>query len=346
LQAASHYGVELVQTQKVLVQEDPDDNEKIEVYIRAYEREKTRRQYAEKMLEDKSRDLFLSSKQLSDINAALTDANTQLENQYSALTLISDDFDRVKEDLSYAAKIQNSLLPAPTELPKIAITGTFKPAQFVAGDGYDFFPLTSDIYAFYIIDVVGHGTAAAMISFAVQIQLNPKADGICRKHLDSSENLNEAVSNTLNELNDLFYDDDSSNRYFTMIYGLIDLKNGDVNICQAGHPPPLLLHSDSSEVSAQGKGGTPVAILDTPLFGIHEFNMSVGDRLFVYSDGVTECRNDSDEEFGDENLVNEVVKCASLSLQQSADALTSAVTEWNGGEEFEDDLSLFVLEYR
>lgn len=320
--------------------------EKLAVYKRAYDREKDRRQYVEKMLEDKSRDLYLSSQELNSKNEALSNANTLLESQYNELTGLSNDYERVKQDLSYAAKIQSSLLPSPLELPGISITGDFMPAEFLAGDGYDYFALNEDIFAFYIIDVVGHGIAAAMISFAVQIQLNPKSEGICQKHLASAKNLGEAAEATLNELNEMFYYDETASRYFTMIYGLVNLKSGEVCIGQAGHPPPMLWQSSSGAVSPQGKGGTPVAMLDEPLFGIYKFQMHEGDRLYVYSDGITECRNKEDEEFGDENLMQLIGESSSLPLQPSADALTAAVTTWNDGEDFDDDLSLLVLEYR
>jgi len=313
--------------------------DQLEVFKRAYEREKIRRKYVEKMLEDKSRDLYLSQQELINKNNELTTANT-------VITDLSNDYDRVTQDLIYAAKIQNSLLPKSIENNSIAAVGTLTPAQFIAGDGFDFYYLSDAIFAFYMIDVVGHGTAAAMLSFAIQMQLNPKDDGICRKFLIDTECLSDAVQGTLEELNRIFYQEHSSTQYFTMIYGLIDLSNGNVTFGQAGHPPPIHYCSTSGTIGTQGKNGTPVALLEDPSFGVYSFKMGTGDRLVVYSDGVSECRNESDEEFGVEFLFDPIVKSHSTSIHALNSILTDTVSKWNGSDSYEDDMSLLLLEYK
>lgn len=325
---------------------DNNSSDKLDVYKRAYEREKSRREYAEQMLEDKARELYLSSQELTHKREALNNAFIKIESQSGEITNLSNDYNRVTEDLSYAAKIQNSLLPKALDLDNVSAVGAFKPAQFLAGDGFDYFQLSENIFAFYTIDVVGHGSAAAMVSFAVQMQLNPKLDGICQKHLSEANHLNDSVLRTLNELNHNFYLHHTTSQYFTMIYGLLDLDTGAISLGQAGHPPPILYKSGSRQTSPQGKGGMPIAMFDDPLFGIYECNMSSGDRLYVYSDGITECRNISDEEFGSDNLIQIIQSSAKLSIQQSADSILATISDWNGTEEFDDDVSMLILELK
>ncbi len=344
LHAAYHYA--LSSMSKPQLEGKDNSADKLDVYKRAYEREKARREYVEKMLEDKTRELYMSSQELTSASEALDDAFIKIESQSDVITGLSNDYNRVTEDLSYAAKIQSSLLPKALDLDKISIIGEFKAAQYLAGDGFDYFQLNENIFAFYIIDVVGHGSAAAMVSFAVQVLLNPKRDGICQKHLAASGNLNDAVENTLKEINQNFYQSHTSSQYFTMIYGLLNLANGHISLGQAGHPTPILLDSSSNQTSLQGKGGMPVAMFDDPNFGIYECKMNSGDRLFVYSDGITECRNDNDEEFGTDKLMANIESSAHLKIQQSADSILDTITSWNSKEDFEDDISLLVLEYQ
>lgn len=325
---------------------EDDTESKLAVYQRAYEREKARREYVEKMLEDKTRELYLSSQALDTKSEALDEAFVKIESQSNVIVDLSNDYDRVTEDLSYAAKIQSSLLPKALDLDNISVVGEFKPAQFLAGDGFDYFPLNDRVYAFYSLDVVGHGSAAAMVSFAVQMLLNPKQDGMCQKQLVSANSLNESVLNTLKELNHNFYLDHTTPQYFTMIYGLIDVATGNVCFGQAGHPPPILMDFTTRETSLHGKGGMPVAMFDNPLFGVYECEMKPGDRLHVYSDGITECRNHADEEFGSENLARCIKASAKLPIQQSAKSIIDEILNWNGTEFLEDDVSLLILELK
>lgn len=343
LPIAYHYEVTEMPSHK-MAEEDKDSQ--IAVYKRAYEREKARREYIEKMLEDKTRELFMSSQELDTKKEALSEAFVKIESQSDVITGLSNDYDRVTEDLSYAAKIQSSLLPDSMDLDTISVVGGFKPAQFLAGDGFDYFSLNDRVFAFYSIDVVGHGSAAAMVSFAVQVLLNPKQDGICQKNVASASNLHEAVLNTLNELNQNFYLDHTTSQYFTMIYGLIDVHTGEVCFGQAGHPPPILLDSLKQETSFHGKGGMPVAMFDSPLFGVYECQMKPGDRLHVYSDGITECRNREDEEFGADNLARCIKTTVKLPIQQSAQAIIDEIVAWNSAEFLEDDVSLLILELK
>ncbi len=320
--------------------------DKLAVIQRAYEREKTRRKYIEKMLEDRSRELYASQQKLLVKNKELSTVNGLLKENFRVLSGLSSDFERVKQDLTYASNIQETFLPIPLDSQFIAAAGKLQPAQFIAGDGLDYFHLNDNLFAFYLIDVAGHGTAAAMLSFAVQIQLNPKLDGLCQKHLEKSGNLAETVDNTLKELNQNFFSEHSAARYFTMIYGLVSLDTGKVTFGQAGHPPPVHFQSKKGTAITQGSNGTPVALFDEPSFGIYTFDMERGDRLVVYSDGVTECRNLNDEEFGEENLIALTCKSSLLPISEQTDSITNAISQWNGNDIFEDDVSILLLEYR
>ena len=198
----------------------------LEVLERAYEREKKRRKQAEVLLEEKSRELFLSYEKLTRSHEQLEQAHADLQNQKEELVELLSAYASVTNDLQLAAKLQTDLLPSPLQTDSVAASGYFMPALFVAGDAFDFFMLSEELLAFYIIDVEGHGAASAMTSFAIHNQLNPKSDGICLRALQKHSDHSGAVCATVKHLNQCFYDQHANNKYFTMIYGLLDLVSG------------------------------------------------------------------------------------------------------------------------
>ena len=316
------------------------------VLQRAFEREKKRRLKAEAVLEEKSRELYLSHEKLLKSNAALLNANNKVEHQKTELSGLTDSYGKVTRGLNIAAKAQLDLLPLPMERKELAACGVFKPAEFIAGDGYDYFMLNSDLFAFYVIDVAGHGISAAMVSFAVQLHLNPKTHGICKQSVIESNSIKEAVENTLHSLNKSYFHEDIMSPYFTMLYGIIELNTGMVTFGQAGHPAPLLYRNSDQSVTEYGTGGNPVAMFDSPVFGIERFQMQPRDRLIIYSDGATECFSKTGEEFGSERFAKLVREAGHLPLESACECFANELTHWRGEDIFEDDLSILQIEFR
>lgn len=323
-----------------------DASETIRVLERAFARERERRREAEKLLEDRSRELYARLEELSQANDALTQANSRLVDQATVIDGLSNNYQRVTAELKVAAKTQLDLLPPPIDTGDLIACGMYRPAEFVAGDGYDYFPLDDQHLAFYMLDVAGHGAAAAMVSFAAQFHLNPKLEGLCQTRLRSSTSLQETVASTLGELNQAFYMDHGSVRYFTMIYGVMNRISGRACIGHAGHPIPMLYRTATGTVEQHGEGGHPVAMFESPQFSTVEFTMQAGDRLLIYSDGATECTNSSNEEFGTSRLADAIQQTSALPLQGVGDHLLHELTKWTGTGVFEDDLAALLIEFR
>ena len=315
----------------------------IEVLKRAYEREKQRRKLAEKTLEEKSRELFLSYEKLDQSHKQLELTHDSLQKHQKELVALINAYASVTDDLHLAAKLQSDLLPEPLTNSTHSALGYFQPASFVAGDAYDYFNLTEDVFAYYIIDVEGHGTASAMTSFAIHSQLNPKYDGMCYRNLQTHQTHSEAVCATVSALNTTFYNRNSSNKYFTMIYGLLDLKTGDHTWCQAGHPA-LTVISDN-EITEIGDGGFPVGTLEQPVFEATTHSLQPGDRVAVYSDGAIECFSSHEEAFGKARLYDLLVQTAELTQAECVERIRNTLLEWNGSDEFSDDVTLLLIDY-
>jgi len=315
----------------------------IEVLKRAYAREKERRKQAETLLEEKSRELYLSYEKLDQSHQQLAQSHDDLQKQQEELVELINAYASVTDDLQLAAKLQADLLPDPVVKSTHAALGYFQPARFVAGDAYDYFKLAGDVFAFYIIDVEGHGTASAMTSFAIHSQLNPKYDGVCSRNLTRCKSHEEAVCATVNDLNDTFYNANSQNKYFTMIYGLLSLQTGKLTWCQAGHPALTLFSGNS--ISELGNGGFPVGTLENPSFEASSCTITPGDRIALYSDGAIECFSKDDEAFGKERLYQLLQSNGNDSQEECAATISTELLEWNGGDEFADDVTLLLIDY-
>ena len=131
--------------------------------------------------------------------------------------------------------------------------------------------------------------------------------------------------------------------YFTMVYGVIDTHLHTIDICQAGHPNPIYL---STEGSAQfiGDGGFPVGITTLAEYESISLNYASGDRLFFYSDGITECMGINQEMFGSERLLNFIIETRELPISEVLVRLEQCMRLWRGSDKFEDDISVLALE--
>ncbi len=253
-----------------------------------------------------------------------------------------------RRDLEAASEMQMALLP-PRDLvlPSVRPAWRFVPASFVAGDIFNVHPLDAQRSLFYLLDVAGHGVPSAMLSFTVSKLLAPTLgpDGLVRRSAaGAAADAVTPPAELLRELNTRFQDASDSLRYFTMVVGIVDAARSVVTLAGAGHPTPLLQRG--AAVRRVGEPGFPVGMLPSPTYEQHEFPFEPGDRLFLYSDGVTECANDSREQFRLERLERHVTACAGEALEATVAGLERELKAWRGHDEFADDVSILALERR
>jgi sigma-B regulation protein RsbU (phosphoserine phosphatase) len=251
----------------------------------------------------------------------------------------------LRSDLDAAAELQLSLLPHPALLDQVQFDWVFRPTNEVAGDIFNVFPLDPQHIGFYQLDVSGHGVPAAMLSFYLSkiLQGAPVRDSFLKRALREEPFYkivppNEVVS----ELNRKFQND--GDMFFTMIYGILNTKSGKLQFTQAGHPNPILSRADGSTVLIGGTG-FPVGALPNVEFDLVEEQLNPGDRLIIYSDGITECRNERKEQFGSERMRECVENTANQQLEEFVRAFVGKLVDWRGRDEFDDDISLLAMGY-
>jgi sigma-B regulation protein RsbU (phosphoserine phosphatase) len=267
----------------------------------------------------------------------LAQKNADLEEAYSVIS----------QDLEAASKMQMSLLPsANSTMAGYCFEWLFIPSKYVAGDILNFFKLDDDHICFYLLDVAGHGIPSAMLSVTLSKILTPNAregDPMHHRIPSSPEYQIRKPSEVLRELNERFQTEHDAMQYFTIIYGVIDTRTGKVILSQAGHPSPLHVH-DGAEVEVIGNGGFPVGMLPDMEYDDYELVLKKGDRLVVYSDGISECANDKNELFGQDRIAQLIGKYRKFPLKDSVRMGEEFLRRWNGSDEYDDDVTLLAIE--
>ena len=272
---------------------------------------------------------------LADKNQELARINTQLQSSHK----------RIEDDLKAAAWMQKTLLPPPSlESNGFRCYWRFEPSGYVAGDIFNFFPVDERAVGFYLLDVSGHGVPAAMLSVTLSMVLTDEVTrGGPLKRLSPESQQPEilAPDAVIRDLNQRFQSRDD--RYFTMLYGVIDTNSSTLRLAQAGHPGPVLMGKDG-RIAILGNGGMPIGLWRNIDFDYFEMPVTAGDRLLLYSDGVTECLNEEGEAFGENRLLNYLASTRSERTDGLLGGLLQKLGEWRKGAESGDDISLLAIE--
>ena len=242
----------------------------------------------------------------------------------------------LKGDLAIASEIQQAILPRvfppfPEDADKLDIAASMTPAKDVGGDFYDFFRIDDDRIGFTIADVSGKGIPAA-IFMAVSRTLI-RATGI--RGVSPAECIDYS--------NKLLAEESVDCMFVTVFYGIYNTKTGEVSYCNAGHNPPYVLKRNG-QVEALPMSQDPM-VGAIPGIEYHEekLQMEKGDTLVMFTDGVTEAMNGSNEEFGEERLEETLEEVALHNCQQIIDAIKADVTAFVGDTEQSDDITVLAM---
>jgi len=274
--------------------------------------------------------------QLEERNRKLSALNQSLKEAY----------DTIRQDLEAAAAMQKALLPKPATLQGVTMDWLFRPCDLVAGDTFSYFPLSDRHLGFYLLDVAGHGIPSALLSFTLNTVLSQKDDSALLRQ-PTAGYPHYAITppqTVVQELNRRFEADADSMLYFTMIYGNLDWQSGRVTLTQAGHPRPIWLHRAGRRSELVGGGGFPVGMLPEVEYDAITLDLAPGDRLFLYSDGVTECVNAHGEQFSEARLTELLKATADLPVAAVSERVGQALREWKGDDNYQDDITLLILE--
>jgi len=253
---------------------------------------------------------------------------------------------RMQADLSAAARIQEAMLPAsPPDRPQAKFAWLFKPSAELAGDALNVFALDEDHIGLYVLDVVGHGFAAALLSVAVSRVLTPSRDSfLVRPSAEPPGYRILAPREVAEQLNRRFPFDSATEQFFSILYGVLNVRTRELNFVTAGHPGPIHVPygSDAPHLIAS-RERAPIGIGDRA-YPEHSMLLEPGDRLVIYSDGIPDARNPAGEAFGTARMSESLARSRNRTLEQSLGALWDEVERWCATLAREDDASLVALE--
>ena len=144
-------------------------------------------------------------------------------------------------------------------------------------------------------------------------------------------------------LNEIILDEMETEHYFTMLLADVDLVTGHVILAQAGHPHPVIQRADGS-IEQEGPGGLPVGLIPGAEFSQFCIDLNKGDRLFLLSDGVTECPDTGNGLLGEEGLEALMVDLAGHALEDTLPAMVWKLDEFSGGKGFTGDVAGILRE--
>jgi sigma-B regulation protein RsbU (phosphoserine phosphatase) len=213
---------------------------------------------------------------------------------YIALTRVfeqSRQLASVEQELRSARDIQNAILPRQLpSLGRVHIAARYEPATAVAGDFYDVVALRDGCVALLVADVSGHGVPAALIASMVKVAFN----AALRESADPAGVL-QRMNATLNGM--------FERSYVTAACGFVDPEGQRLKYALAGHPPPLLVSRDGSDVWQLDERGYVLGMFPSAAYTTTTVAMPIGSRLIAYTDGVTETPDRGDDLFGLERLI-------------------------------------------
>lgn len=241
----------------------------------------------------------------------------------------------IQHELGVANKMQQSILP--TVFPsgdKFDLFASMTPARDVGGDFYDFVHLPEGKIGMAIADVSDKGVPAALFMMSSRTLIKGAAIG----HREPRE--------VLAEVNDLLEQDNSNAMFVTVLYAVYDPSTGELAYSSGGHDPPIILRkSGSTEVLPNTKG---IALGIAPGYTFHQnsVNLEPGDRVVMFTDGVTEATNSDEEQFGMGRLTGALSGLQPGNAHQTTDAILGAVEEFVSGAAQSDDITCLAFSRR
>ena len=252
---------------------------------------------------------------------------------------------KMKNDLEAAALIQQTMLPhSVPNIPGYKFAWSYHPCDELAGDTLDIIKLGEKTIAVYALDVSGHGVPSALLSATLSHWLSPKQDQNTIFESVSGETGRQPVSPELvaTRLNRLFPMNPEHPQYFTLFYGLLDIESNEFTYVSAGHPPAIHL-GPSSKLERLKSTSPPVGLLEGSRFQQTTIRLKPGDRVYIYTDGITEAANIKGEELGFDRLCKTIRKARNLDLEQSLEDVTRLQETWTDGMTPVDDFSVVAF---
>jgi len=239
--------------------------------------------------------------------------------------------ERIEEELSIARTIQEKLLPdASTRFEDIQIAAMNVPSRQVGGDYYDIIESENTLYV-AIADVTGKGIPASLLMANLQAMLHVLTP------------VRDDIAFATGKINDIIYKNTPSDKFISFFWGWYDASTSEFTYVNAGHNPPYLIRDGEKEPILLSHGGVLLGAMPTIMpYKSNRIKLQKNDIIAMYTDGVTEAMDEVEEEFGEERLIDCLLKNRQLNALAVMEAVLDEVKTFTNNV-YSDDITMLVL---
>ena len=246
--------------------------------------------------------------------------------------------DRITHELELAYQIQRSALPSSfppyPNRTEFDIFASMNPAKEVGGDFYDFYFVSRNHLAFTVADVSGKGIPAALFMMTAKTAIKDLAES------------GLPVNEVLERANEQLCTNNEAGMFVTAWIGILNIRSGLVRFANAGHNPPLVRHGDGTFEYLRTRSGLVLAAMEGMTYRAESVQLQPGDTIFLYTDGVTEATNTSNELYGEMRLRHALNMTKATSMEQMCRRVKSDVDTFVGSAPQFDDITMLALNYK
>ncbi len=276
--------------------------------------------------------------EIEELGKAFNDMTCNLNNYIRNLAAVTAEKERIGAELDVATHIQASMLPcifpAFPDRDEFDIYATMNPAKEVGGDFYDFFMVDDTHIAIVMADVSGKGVPAALFMVI--------AKTLIKDHSQPDKDLGEVFST----VNNLLCESNSEGLFVTAFEGVLDLVTGEFKFVNAGHEMPFICKKDGFYNPYKIRAGFVLAGMEEMHYKSGSITLEPGDKIFQYTDGVTEATNANNELYGMKRLGKILEENSSKSPIELLPIIKNDIDAFVGEAPQFDDITMLCLEYK
>ncbi|MFQ3574637.1 MAG: SpoIIE family protein phosphatase [Thermodesulfovibrionales bacterium] len=276
--------------------------------------------------------------EIARLSVSVSKMRRDLKDYIQQLTKATRDRERIESELRIAHDIQMNILaktfPPFPDKKEFDLFAMIEPAREVGGDFYDFYLLDRDRICFIVADVSGKGVPAALFMSVTKTFFKVIAESVQTPH------------QLLNSVNSHLSDNNESSMFVTVCCGILNYKTGELLYANGGHPPPVIIRENTAPNFIEMPDGMVLGIFKDYLFVSASMTLQKGDKIILYTDGVTEAMNHKHDLYGSERLINLLRQLSDRSIQEISRDLMKDIKRFSEDAPQSDDITILCLEYK